>query len=106
MTDGGASFAVMTVRSDNELVEFSKRLLHNVQLYFRLSRTLTRVRLGFDPEAPWDTSSAQVESFAMHTRAMADFFYRFKRGRHASDAFAFDFFSSSQEPLTRSAQVL
>ena len=82
--------------SDEELVQFSKRLLHSVQLYFQLSRTLTRVRLGIDPESPWDTSSAQVESFAMHTRAFADFFYRFKR-RRFDDAFAFHFFDSPED---------
>jgi hypothetical protein len=84
-------------RSEKELAEFSKRLLHGVQLYFRLTRTLTRIRIGFDAEPSWETSSAQVESFAMHTRGLADFFYSFKRGRFDDDAFAFDFFDSPDE---------
>ena len=85
-------------RSNAELVEFSPRLLHSLQIYFGLARALTRVRIGFDPEPAWETSSAQVESFAMHTRGLADFYFKFQRtGRHAKhDAFAFDFFASAE----------
>jgi len=87
----------MVERSNKELAAFSQRLLHGVQLYFRLSRTLARVRVGFEPEPPWETSSAQVESFAMHTRGLADFFYTFKKGNFDDDAFAFHFFKSAEE---------
>jgi hypothetical protein len=87
----------MAERTDQDLAAFSKRLLHSVQLYFRLSRTLTRVRIGFESEAPWETSSAQVESFAMHTRGLADFFYSFKGGDVHDDAFAFHYFDSAEE---------
>jgi hypothetical protein len=90
----------MVERSDKELAEFSRRLLHSVQLYFCLSRTLTRIRLGFEAEPAWETSSAQVESFAMHTRGLADFFYVFKRKRGRAfddDAFAFDFYESPEK---------
>jgi hypothetical protein len=40
---------------------------------------------------------ALIESFALHTRALSDFFYVPKRGRHRDNAFAFDFFDQPQQ---------
>ena len=85
----------MSTRPDTELAEFSERLLHNTVLYFRLSRVLTRARIGIDAPQPWETATAQVESFAMHTRGLADFFYKFRRSPNfPDDALALDYFAS------------
>ncbi len=72
----------MPTRTNEELVTFSERLLHSTVLYFRLARALTRTRIGIEAPQPWETSTAQVESFAMHTRGLADFFYRVKRSKN------------------------
>jgi hypothetical protein len=83
----------MAPRSSAELVEFSHRLLHDVQVFFHVGRTLLRSRLGLGRPLAWETEMALVESFALHTRALSDFFYKEKRARqHPDDAFAFDFF--------------
>jgi hypothetical protein len=84
-------------RSSNELVEFSHRLLHDIQVFFHVGRALTRWRLGLGRPLSWETEMALVESFALHTRALSDFFYTEKRGRHADNAFAFDFFDHPQQ---------
>jgi hypothetical protein len=89
-------FAMMASRTDAELVEFSGRLLHEVQVFFHVSRALIRWRLGLSRPLPWETEMALVESFALHTRALSDFFYVPQRGRHRDNAFAFDFFDSPQ----------
>jgi len=83
----------MAPRSSAELVEFSHRLLHEVQVFFHVGRALIRSRLGLGRPLPWETEMALVESFALHTRALSDFFYKEKRGRqYPDDALAFDFF--------------
>lgn len=84
-------------RSAEELREFTPRLLHAIQVYFRVERRLTRSRLGFDRPLTWETRNALLESFAMHTRGLADFFYTFKKGRGAADAAAFHFFGSAND---------
>jgi hypothetical protein len=62
-------------RVDRKLVAFSDRLLNSVQLYFGLARRLARLRLSFEQAPPWETETAMVESFALHTRGLADFFF-------------------------------
>jgi hypothetical protein len=81
----------MPSRSDRELIAFSEHLLYDVQLFFHESRALTRTRLELMPSLPWEVEMALVESFAMHARALVDFFFR-EKGR-SDDAFASHFFS-------------
>ena len=80
----------MSDRSAHELVEFSSHLLTDVQVFFRAGRMLTRRQLGLSPPLPWEVETALIESFALHTRAFADFFYR-DTGRD-DDAFATHYF--------------
>lgn len=87
----------MLARAEQELLAFSDRLLHALQIYFHVSRTLSQIRIGFAPSPPWETETALVESFALHTRGLADFFFTFHGSRHASDAFAFQFFDSPSQ---------
>lgn len=88
---------MMAERTGESLQLFSRRLLTVFQIYFRVERCLTRSRVGFGARQDWETHTALVESFAMHTRGLADFFFTFKGSRHDSDAFAFHFFASADE---------
>ena len=90
----------MEGRSDAELVAFSERLLHDIQAFFRVGRSLTRAAVGFGRPLRWEVETALVESLALHTRALSDFFYSRRRGTHRhqrDDAFAFDFFEPRRE---------
>ncbi len=81
---------------DADLQIFSERLLHSIQLYFALSRRLARIRLGFEEAPSWETETAMVESFALHTRGLADFFFTKKASdneRRRHDAWALHYFS-------------
>ena len=92
----------MANRSDAELIAFSEHLLYDVQLFFHESRALTRTRLELTPSLPWEIEMALVESFALHARALVDFFFRDK-GR-ADDAFASHYFPHGVWAKLRPAQ--
>lgn len=80
-------------RRDAELIELSGRLLHDVQVFFHVSRALVRTAVGFDKPPTWEVETALVESFALHTRALVDFFYANKPSKRDQDnAYAIDFF--------------
>lgn len=91
--------------SQAQLVEFSDRLLDSIQLYFGLARLLTRIRLEFDSAPAWETETAMVESFALHTRGLADFFFTVqgsKNSRKRFDAWAIHYFM----PTERWAEIV
>ena len=80
---------------DPQLIGFSERLLHEIQIFFRGGRALVRLHAGLGRPVRWEVEMALVESFAVHTRALADFFFQAKRGsRFPNDAFAIDYFDS------------
>lgn len=82
----------MQARSATEVVAFSQRLLHDLQVFFSVSRSLVRKQLGISGPLPWDMETALIESFGLHARALTDFFFTRKQGRGKHDAFAFHFF--------------
>jgi hypothetical protein len=85
-------------RTHEELSAMSERLLHDVQVAFHVSRTLVRSSVGFAKPSTWEVEMALVESFALHARALVDFFFTRKRQeRYPEDAYAIDFF----DPPTR-----
>jgi hypothetical protein len=86
----------MRPRSVDELVEFSHRLLHDIQIFFSVSRSLIRRRIGLAQPVSWDLHTAAIESFGLHSRALTDFFFTKKQGRGEDDAFAFHFFEPPQ----------
>lgn len=83
----------MAERTDAELVRLSPRLLHDVQVFFRVGRALARSGLGFGRPLTWEAETAMVESFAAHARGLSDFFYRFTKGQRETDAIAAHFFA-------------
>jgi hypothetical protein len=81
------------VRTDDERVALSRWLLHDVQVFFGVTRSLVRIHVGFDPPPAWEVRVAQVESFAVHARALTDFFFKRTRSQwFEDDALAGDFF--------------
>lgn len=94
---GVMSSSATVLRPVDDLIGFSGQLLHSFQIYFSVGRTLARVRFGFVAPLPaWDITTALVESFAMHNRALFDFFYG-PHPQRADDARAFDYFGSEEE---------
>ena len=82
----------MAKKSDAELVEFSaQRLLPEIQIFFAAGRMLTRTRLNLRPSLPWLLETAVLESFALHARALIDFFFKSSR-RWKHDALAADYY--------------
>lgn len=90
-TSDDESADIRAVR-DQELQHLSRRLLHDLQVFFHVGRTLTRSQFGLGSKATWEVQTALVESFALHARGLGDFFYIPKRGSYKESAFAFDFF--------------
>jgi hypothetical protein len=77
--------------TEDELVVFSRHLLYDVQLFFREGRALVRSRLELSPRMAWEVEMALVESFALHARSLADFFFKDKGRR--DDALAAHYFA-------------
>ena len=84
------------VRDREALQSFSDRLLHDVQVFFHVARRLTRARVGLGATDDWEVETALCESFAVHTRGLADFLFTFATSRHPDDAFAYHFFSNTE----------
>jgi hypothetical protein len=79
-----------------DLVSFcEQRLLPEVQLFFAAGRMLTRTRLNLRPRLPWLLETTVLESFALHARALIDFFFKPKRS-WPHDALASDFFAPGE----------
>jgi hypothetical protein len=79
-------------RSTEELRAFSEHLLYELQMLFRLADRL-RSHTDGEEQLPWEVEMACIESFAIHTRALAQFIWRDRTGdRHPDDAFASDYF--------------
>ena len=78
------------------LVSLSRRLLHDLQVFFHVGRTLTRWQLGLGSTMTWEVQIALIESFALHARELNDFFYVPKRGREPLNAYAFDYFAGEK----------
>ena len=92
-------------REVERLVALSERLLFSIRLYFALSRRLTRIRLGLESGPAWEVETAMVESFALHTRGLADFFFTTSGSanpRRVHDAWALQFF----DPPDRWAELV
>lgn len=86
----------MAERTEADLIQLSPRLLHDVQVFFRVGRGLARSGLGFGRQLTWEAETAMVESFAAHARGLSDFFYRFKKGQRETDAIAAHFFARGE----------
>lgn len=85
------------VRSAAQLAQFSHRLGHEVQIFFEVVDAIARSQTGLEPPHHRTVDTALVESFALHARALADFFYTEERNkRHQEDAFALDFFPAGE----------
>jgi hypothetical protein len=81
----------MAEPTHDELVAFSAHVLYGVHVLFRSGRSLMRARMGLGRPLAWEVETALLESFALHARALHDFFYKPKRGRHGDDALAMDY---------------
>ena len=88
------TWSAMAQKSQAVLVEFSEqRLLPEVQTFFAAGRMLTRTRLNLRPRLPWLLETSVLESFALHGRALVDFFFP-NPTRWKHDALASDFFDA------------
>lgn len=66
-------------------------------MFFRVGRHLIQLRVGLRPPLRWEVEMALVESFALHTRVLADFFFKDKtRANKKTDARAWDYFPTRE----------
>ena len=87
----------MAQRSDTELVAFSHdRLLPEIHQFFAAGRELSGLRLNLRPALPWLHETALLESFALHARALIDFFF-IPRAKWKNDALARHFFAPQDD---------
>lgn len=96
VTADGDSLIHMAQKAPSQLLEFSElRLLPEIHVFFGAGRLLTRTRLNLRPGLPWLLETTVLESFALHARALIDFFFKPKvTWKH--DALASDFFDPGE----------
>jgi hypothetical protein len=95
-TGAVASLRAVAEVTQTDLVKFcEERVLPEVQLFFAAGRMLTRTRLNLRPRLPSLLETTVLESFALHARALIDFFFKPKRS-WPHDALASDFFAPGE----------
>ncbi len=69
-------------------------MLYEVQVFFGIGRALTRHRMSLGRPLSWEVEMAMIEAFALHARALLDFFTK-ETGR-GDDALAAEFFEPDE----------